>query len=341
MLALVLILCGCLSEASPTRTPLTGSAPPAPALASATSLPTSTSLPTPLPTSTVPSASATPPQVPPFSHVFIIVMEDKGYGQIIGDSQAPTIQSLIQRGALLTNYWAITHPSLPNYLAMIAGTTFGLTGECDLCFVNGPTLADQIEAAGRQWKTYNEDLPVENLPGPCFKYSVDSTFDKNHDPFLHVDSIALKPERCASRVVDLKSLPADLASPNPPDLMWITPNQCDTMHPPCGIANGDTFLAQWIPLITQSAAFQNGGVLFLTFDEGIVGTPCNGALCGGHIVTIVLSPWVAGGTRDGTLYSHYSLLRTIEQAWGFSPLGAAAQVPPITGIWSSHASRGG
>lgn len=257
-------------------------------------------------------------------------MEDKGYGQIVGNPQAPTIQSLIRRGALLTNYYAVTHPSLPNYLALIAGTTFNMTWECDLCFVNGPTLADQIEAAGRQWKVYNEDIPA-----PCFLYGT-GEFDKNHDAFLHVDSIRLNAERCTTRVISLDSFTADLASSSPPDLMWIVPNECHTMHPPCGIADGDSWLAQWVPLITNSRAFQAGGVLFLTFDEdeGQLDRNCRGTTCGGHVVTIVLSPWVLTGVSDGTPYTHYSLLRTIEDAWGLPYLGAATQATAITGIWS-------
>lgn len=334
--ALVLGLCGCLSEGSPTRPPRAATVPPAPPFASATSLPTplpiSTSPPSPLPTSTRASPSATPSEVPAFSHVFIIVMENKEYSQIVGNSQAPTIQSLIQRGGLLTNYFAIRHPSLPNYLAMVAGSTFNLSRDCDLCHVDAPNLADQIEAAGRQWKAYNEDIPA-----PCFGVSV-GEFDKSHDPFLYFDSIRQNPERCAPRVVALDSLPTDLASANPPDLMWIVPNLCHTMHD-CDIAAGDAWLAQWIPLVTRSPAFQNGGVLFLTFDEGLTDRGCCGAAGGGQIATIVLSPWVTAGTHDGTLYTHYSLLRTIEEAWGFSPLGAAAGATPITGIWRSPASE--
>ncbi len=235
-------------------------------------------------------------------------------------------------GGLLTNYFAIRHPSLPNYLAMVAGSTFNLSRDCDLCHVDAPNLADQIEAAGRQWKAYNEDIPA-----PCFGVSV-GEFDKSHDPFLYFDSIRQNPERCAPRVVALDSLPTDLASANPPDLMWIVPNLCHTMHD-CDIAAGDAWLAQWIPLVTRSPAFQNGGVLFLTFDEGLTDRGCCGAAGGGQIATIVLSPWVTAGTHDGTLYTHYSLLRTIEEAWGFSPLGAAAGATPITGIWRSPASE--
>lgn len=329
VLVLALTLGGCLPGGGSSATPATASLP-----ASASSLPTPSPTstrpspsPTPSPTSTRASPSSTPPEVPSFSHVFIILMENKEYGQIVGNPQAPTIQSLIQKGALLTNYFAIRHPSLPNYLAIIGGSTFNITGDCDLCHVDAPNLADQIEAAGRQWKAYNEDMP-----SPCFGVSV-GEFDKSHDPFLYFDDIRLKTNRCDGRVVTLDNLPTDLASPNPPDLMWIVPNLCDTMHD-CDIAAGDAFLAQWIPMITRSSAFQDQGVLFLTFDEGLTDRGCCGATGGGQVATIVLSPWARAGVRDGTTYTHYSLLRTVEEAWGFPYLGAAAQATTITGIWS-------
>ena len=327
-LALTLGLSGCLAPRAIPSSPAETIAPPKVPLASATpqataSLPPLLASPTSAPSAT-PTASRS--EVPAFSHVFIILMENKEYGQIVGNPQAPTIQSLIQKGTLLSNYFAIRHPSLPNYLALIGGSTFNFSRDCDLCHVDAPNLADQVEAAGRAWKAYNEDMP-----GPCFGVSVGG-FDKSHDPFLYFDSIRLNSDRCTARVVSLDQLPADVGSPSPPDLLWIVPNLCHTMHD-CDIASGDAWLAQWIPLITRSSAFQEGGVLFLTFDEGLTDRGCCGAAGGGQVATVVLSPWVSAGARDATTYTHYSLLRTLEEAWGLTPLGAAAQATAITGIW--------
>jgi phosphatidylinositol-3-phosphatase len=105
---------------------------------------------------------ATPAQagsVPSFDHVFTIVMENKSYSSIIGNSAAPYINSLLGSGGLATNYFAVSHPSLPNYLALTGGSTFGITPDCTTCWVSAPNIADNLEAAGKTWKAYEESMP--------------------------------------------------------------------------------------------------------------------------------------------------------------------------------------
>src|SRR5215208_3459097 len=78
--------------------------------------------------------------IPTFSHVFQIVMENKEYSSIIGSSSAPYTNSLAQQYGLATNYYGIRHPSLPDYLAMTGGSTFGITSDCTTCFVNATNI---------------------------------------------------------------------------------------------------------------------------------------------------------------------------------------------------------
>src|SRR5207237_2484983 len=96
--------------------------------------------------------------VPAFSHVFVIVMENHEYGSVIGTAAAPYINSLANSYGLATNYYAASHPSLPNYLALTAGSTFGIASDCTTCYVNATNIGDQLEASARSWKAYKEAI---------------------------------------------------------------------------------------------------------------------------------------------------------------------------------------
>ena len=108
------------------------------------------------------SASGSTSTLPVFTHIFIIVMENHEYSEIIGSSSAPYTNSLATQNALATRYDAVSHPSLPNYLSLTAASTFGITSDCENCFLNQTNLADQIEASGRTWRAY-----MESMPSPC------------------------------------------------------------------------------------------------------------------------------------------------------------------------------
>src|SRR5256884_9210037 len=111
-----------------------------------------------------PAPAAAAGTVPAFNHIFTIVMENHSYGQIIGSGSAPYINSLAAKYGLATNYFAVAHPSLPNYLALTGGSTFGITSDCTTCFVSAPNIAkDRVDASGRSWKAY-----MESMPRPCF-----------------------------------------------------------------------------------------------------------------------------------------------------------------------------
>ena len=101
--------------------------------------------------------------VPPFEHTVLILFENKEFGTVIGNPNMPQFNRLAQEYTLLTQFYAVRHPSLPNYIALIGGETFGISSDCNDCFVNAPSLPDLIEASGRNWKTYQEDMPQ-----PCF-----------------------------------------------------------------------------------------------------------------------------------------------------------------------------
>ena len=244
---------------------------------------------------------------PGFDHVFVIVMENKGYSEIMGSSQAPYINSLASRYGLATNFHAVTHPSLPNYLSLTGGDTFGITTDCTSCWVNAANITDRVEAAGRSWKAYEE-----SIPGPCF-VGDSYPYAQKHDPFIYFNDIRTNSARC-NRVVPYTQLAADLGSvASTPSYGFITPNMCDDTHD-CSIVTGDQWLSTNVPSILNSPAFTTqNSALFITWDE-------DDSSGGNQVVTVVAGPQVKPGYRSSAPYTHYSLLKTIEDAWALPAL---------------------
>lgn len=239
---------------------------------------------------------------------------------MIGNSDMPYYNRLAQEYTLLTQYYAIRHPSLPNYIALIGGDTFGITRDCTDCFVDAPSLPDLIEANGRTWKTYQEDMP-----GPCYLGSA-SPYAQKHNPFVYFDPIRLNQERCERSVVPLTQLSADIQAGALPNYMFISPNLCNDAHD-CSLAVADNWLSGTLgPLLPALDASGQPYLVVLTFDEGqgdhsCCGLPEDG---GGRVSVVLLSPQVKNGFQDDTPYTHYSLLKTISESWGLDYLGHAA-----------------
>jgi phospholipase C len=265
---------------------------------------------------TIPAAAAAP-RIPSFDHVVVIVFENKERQQVLGNRSAQTFNRYAKRFANLTAYYGVTHPSLPNYIALVSGSTQGITSNCAECIVDAPSLADSLEAAGRSWKTY-----AEGLPFPGFTGAVNGRYAKKHNPFLYFRSIVDDAVR-RTRVVPLAQLAADLRAHALPDFALLVPDLCSSMHD-CGIPVGDA----WLRRIASPLLKLPKTAVFVVFDEG--STPTRG---GGHTPALVLGTAVRSGSRFRPFSGHYEMLRTIEQAWGLPLLGASAQVRPITGIW--------
>lgn len=269
------------------------------------------------------SAAATPVpgnQIPHFSHVFIIMMENEAIDEIIGNTRsAPYINSLAQQYAVAANYYGTTHPSLPNYISLISGDTQGITTNCNDCFVNAPNITDQIETAGKTWKAY-----MESMPSPCFVGDSGAIYRQKHNPFIYFDNIRTNPARCA-KIVPFTQFDADLQAGTLPDFVWITPNMCNSIHD-CSLKTGDDWLKTWVTKILAAPEWQQNGVLFLTFDESKPSddTGCCTYAVGGHLLTMVISPLAKPAFQSQVAYDHYSMLRTIEQSWGMPLLGKAS-----------------
>jgi phosphatidylinositol-3-phosphatase len=249
--------------------------------------------------------------------VFVIVMENHEYSSVIGSSAAPYMDGLAASYGLATNYYGVSHPSLPNYLALTAGSTFGITSDCTTCFVNATNIADQVEASGRSWKAYMEDMP-----SACYLGASSGNYAMKHNPFLYYNDIRNNASRCAAHVVPFSQFSADMSSGQVPSFIWITPNMCNDMHD-CSVTTGDNWLRSVVPTILASSAYRNGGLLLITFDEGTSNAGCCGSASGGHVVTLVISPRSIAGYRSGIAEDHYGLLRTIEDGFRLGHLAAA------------------
>lgn len=273
---------------------------------------------TPVPTEP-PTPSPTPrPAVPHFGHIVVIILENREYDLVIDNPQAPNINRYAREYTLLTQHYAIRHPSLPNYIALIGGDTFGIKTNCTDCFIDAPNLADQIEAAGLTWKTYQE-----HMPQPCFIGSTLRYFQK-HNPFIYFDDIRLNAERCNDRIVPLTQLDIDLASGGLPSLIWIEPDICNSAHD-CDLHTGDAWAGAMVEKFLAIPGFIENSLILLTFEEGQGDHTCCGlATGGGRVPTVLISGEVKTGFQDNTQFTHYSLLRTIETAWGLPLLGHAA-----------------
>ena len=236
-------------------------------------------------------------------HVFLIVMENKSPQQALAGVYTG---HLAATEGVANNYRAITHPSVPNYLALTSGSTWGVQ---DDSYRELPKrdLGTQLTAAGVTWRAYMEGLGN----GGCLNSPV--PYDPGHNPFAFYGGA------CPPNVVPFATFEGDLAR-NTPRFSWITPDRCHDTHD-CPVATGDNWLKQTVGEITNSSAWKNNGVLFITWDEDD-GSASN------QVLTLVVTPGTPHGVSNRA-YDHYSLLATIERLMGVAPLGEAAHAQPI------------
>jgi acid phosphatase len=257
--------------------------------------------------------------VPHFRHVILIVFENHGVADVLGNSSAPTFNRLDSRYATISHYTAVAHPSLPNYLALVSGSTQGIDSDCTGCLVDGRSLADTLTAAGKTWKTYAEGLPRTGFTGAS-----SGRYAKKHNPFVYFRR-NLTPARL-QRVVPLTTFLPDVRSRRLPSFSLVVPDLCHDMHD-CGIATGDKWLAGFLRPLTRRSVLKNS-VVFVVFDEAT--TDIGG---GGRVPALAIGPLVRRDVQSSIPNDHYGLLRTIEAGLGLPLLGQSAGARPILGIW--------
>jgi acid phosphatase len=241
-----------------------------------------------------PAGVSPSPSPKPAKHVFVIVLENTSYQEAL---RQPYIASLARQYAVATNYSAVALPSLPNYLAMTSGSTWGIRDD-NFHQLPAGGIGSQLTRAGISWKAY-----FEGFTGDCF----DSPYPYalKHNPFAYYGGA------CPSNVVPMTELAANLKS-GTPYLSWITPGLCNDGHD-CGIRTADRWLSTMVPQITSSTAWRKDGVLFITWDESSDQTS--------QVALLVVTPSLRG--RIATPLDHYSLSATISEQLGVPRLGLA------------------
>jgi phosphatidylinositol-3-phosphatase len=250
----------------------------------------------------------------------VIVLENREYDEVVGDPEMPYFNALIQRGAVATNYYTQTHPSLPNYLALLGGDTFGVTDNYMDFEIGGPNLATQLSRAGVSWRAY-----MEGMPYPCFTGGGYGRYTKRHNPFAYFPSITDVPKRCAE-MVPATRLSRDLERGELPEFAWLTPDVCNDGHD-CSLGVVDLYLYELIPQIMRRLGPH--GLLVITWDEGRSKFGCCGLPGGGRIATVLVGPDVFPGRQIAMVADHYSLLAAIEDRFGLPRLRLAVLARPL------------
>ena len=269
-----------------------------------------------------------PSRFPHPARVAVMVLENRSYGQVIGSRDAPYLNRLARRHALATNYFAITHPSLPNYIALTTGATAEVSTNCAACATDLPSLVNQLDAASISWKAYFESIPRD----ADIRVTPAAPYDKHYNPFVYTESVdGRRIDR--SRVVDFRRLRRDLRHGHLPRFSWIAPNVHHDGHEH-RLRAADAYAARTVPRVLH--ALGPDGVLYLTWDEGRRSdrTGLDGSLGGGHVALIAAGGAARRHTRTGIPANHYALLRTVEANFGLPPLASAgaSSTPLLTGL---------
>lgn len=257
------------------------------------------------------SSGATPKKIPAtspcgiggtvrYSHVVWIMLENVGYS-VVGSPSAPYFNQLATRCGLATNYYAVSHPSLPNYVALTSGSTQGIgdDGEPSSHPLRSPSIFSQL---GSNWRSL-----VESMPTSC-DHVTSGQYAARHNPAVYYTAIA---SSCRRNDVPMK-LPLNLSA----GFTMIVPNICDDMHS-CPVSTGDAWLRRYVPFILDSAQYQSRSlVLFITFDE-------NDSMASNQVPTLVIAPSTPSGQRVNIRFTHYSLLKTTEALLHVGQLGQA------------------
>ncbi|KAI8975522.1 phosphoesterase family-domain-containing protein [Mycotypha africana] len=245
-----------------------------------------------------------------FDRVVIIVMENQNYDVAYKNKFIKNLNKEYGNGILLTNYLATTHPSQPNYIALISGSTRG-TNEDDESNIDRKNLVDLLEKRGVSWKTYQEDYP-----GNCNKKMDINKYARKHNPFISFKNIQTNKRRC-SKIVNSSQLDKDISNNAVPQFVFYTPNIDNDAHD-TDMAFGSRWLKRFLASRIKERAFNENTMFVLTFDED------DGASDDNRVLTVLFGPdfhhKIISGT-DKTKYTHYSLLRTIEDNWDLGDLG--------------------
>jgi acid phosphatase len=261
--------------------------------------------------------------VPAQDHVFLVVLENHSFSQVIGSPSMPYLNSLASQHGLATNYFANVHPSIGNYFML----TVGAIETVDNTFtgiITDNNIVRVLTASGKSWKAYLESVPSQGYLGNDV-----SPYLKHHNPFAYLSDVVNSSAQAAN-LVPFSQLSADLASGKLPNFAYILPNAQDDAHDCPGgalicndsdlLTAADTWLKNNIDPLINSPAFGNS-ILIITWDESVLTDLAN---VGGQVATVLVGPRVKPGFRSTVQHQHQDTLRSILQALQVSNMPNAA-----------------
>ena len=266
---------------------------------------------------------AKPLFVPPIGHVFVVILENTD--EAVAE-ELPFFKRLSAMGALLENDHGLAHPSQPNYIAMMAGSAYGVTDDNSVT-IDVPHLGDLLERKGLTWKTY-----AENYPGNCFIGVISGTqasgaYVRRHNPFIEFKNVQDNLSRCTQHIVNADVLDADIASGSLPNFSFYVPNDQHNGHDSSAAA-ADTWLETRFGSLINDPRFMKDMLFVVTYDES--GTNAEAS----SISAVLVGSAVKTGAESLNWYDHYNLLRTIEDIFGVGTLGQHdSTADPISDIW--------
>lgn len=248
----------------------------------------------------------------PVEHIVVVIEENHSYSQILGNSQAPFLQSLIERGALFTNAHGIAHPSQPNYFALFSGSTQHVKDDSCKGPFTANNLATELEKAKLSFSGYSEDLPAVGFTG-CYS----NGYARKHNPWAQFANVPEELNR------PLSDLPNDYSKL--PTVSFVVPALKNDMHDGT-VKEADTWLKKHLESYVTWAE-KNRSLLIVTWDEDDYGKE-------NHIPVIFLGPMINPGTYQDNI-NHYHVLRTIEDLYHLQLLGETQKVQALSSIWKS------
>jgi phosphatidylinositol-3-phosphatase len=269
--------------------------------------------------------------LPPPRRVAVLVLENRSYEQVIGNPSAPFINRLARRYALATNYFAVGHRSLPNYIALTGGDLNGINDNCTSCDTERPNLLNQLDSAHVSWRAYFEGLrPGTGLVERTHMYN------PHYDPFAYYERVE-DSGTARARIGNFTQLRHDVAHGTLPRFSWIAPDVFHDGHT-ASLAAADRFTSRLVPRLVRELGPH--GVLYVTWDEGpnsdLRGP--DGTPGGGHVPLIAAGGAARRHTRVTTAANHYALLKTIETQFKLPLLRHAAlpSTPVLGGLLTAR-----
>jgi len=300
------------------------------------------------------AARADSAPAPRFDHLYVVVLENHDFDEAIDPAQAPFMNALSRTQGLARRYYGVTHPSLPNYLAMIGGDDFGVKDDDASCLasdlrpgqachkISGDSLVDQLEAAGLSFALYAQGAAGQGdlVQGrPAYPNAL---YAQKHNPFVYFEKVVGDPARLA-RLKPMSELAADLAG-KAPSFALIVPDQCHDGHGLRGSCNDpktlsfdyDATVAELVGVIRASPAWTRNSAIVVTFDEGEnspAGAAASNPVDDNRVATIVATPCNGPRISDAR-FDHYALLATIEDGFGLPRLRKAKDAPSMAELFA-------